>query len=180
MNWQKQLATTTVQPPNPFAPNRFEYIYTQLFVAATKAANIPAHFCTHSHSHSHSHINIHTLLHTHTHTPLPKHDAHTCNIYVCIKYIRHITPSFKSASIWLVATYFTHASLFGCFPMNEQCHIFHHTNLYPLLFVVGVAAAIVVDACVCLRTYMLYIYIRLWVCWRSRFTKRLVAFNMCG
>lgn len=34
MNWQKQLETAAVQPPNSFAPNRFEYIYTQLFVAA--------------------------------------------------------------------------------------------------------------------------------------------------
>lgn len=34
MNWQKQHQTATVQPPNSFAPNRFEYIYTQLFVAA--------------------------------------------------------------------------------------------------------------------------------------------------
>lgn len=48
VNWQKQLKTTTVQPPNSFAPNRFEYIYTQLFVAATRAANIPSHLCTHT------------------------------------------------------------------------------------------------------------------------------------
>lgn len=43
VNWQKQLKTTAVQPPNSFAPNRFEYIYTQLFVAATRAANILSH-----------------------------------------------------------------------------------------------------------------------------------------
>lgn len=146
VNWQKQLKTTTVQPPNSFAPNRFEYIYTQLFVAAAKAANIPSHFCTHSHTAPHV------------------CDAHTCNIYVYVyKISTNITPSFKSASIWLVATCFTHiAPLFGCIPMNEQCHIFHqHTNLCPLLFAVGVVVVVVDDVCVrvCARAHMYALYL---------------------
>lgn len=31
VNWQKQLKTTAVQPPNSFAPNRFECVYTYIF-----------------------------------------------------------------------------------------------------------------------------------------------------
>lgn len=48
MNWRKQFKTAAVQPPNSFAPNRFEYIYTQLFVAA----NI-RYIYKHNHKHTH-------------------------------------------------------------------------------------------------------------------------------
>lgn len=100
MNWQKQLKTTAVQPPNSFAPNRFEYIYTQLFVAATRAANIRSHSqpymsvvgdgaCTRVHSKPHAS----NTQHTHTHKHIDKHTENPHSQFYSTN-----MASFKSAS----------------------------------------------------------------------------------